>query len=366
MQPYTPEALPPRDLDWAQLIEGLSNANQAIARYDGRLESLHNPAVLLSPLTMQEAVMSSRIEGTVATLSDVLEYEAGQTDIHPEKREDIHEILNYRTAMNVAVRELVSSPITLKLIKRLHFILMDSVRGRNKRRGEIRVIQNWIGPKDRPVEEAYFIPPIALDLERHLTHFETYANSRQPDALIQAGLLHAQFELLHPFLDGNGRLGRLLIPLFLSKQGVLQSPMFYISGYLETHRQEYYDRLQALSEQRDWTGWLNFFLKAITSQSDENSGHIQAIRTLYESIKVNAIEEIRSQYFIQAIDTIFTRPYFTTTLFTEESSIPRPSAIRLLNALEELDIILQLRPASGSRPAVYSFPELLYIAERND
>lgn len=363
MQPYRPQGLPPTDINWEQVIPQMSAAIQAIARYDGMLGALHNPEVLLSPMTTQEAVQSSRIEGTVATLSDVLEFEAGEDQQQASRAEDIREILNYRNAMRYAVMALADQPVTLKIIKNIHSLLLDSVRGRNKRRGEFRTIQNWIGPKDCQIEDAFFVPPSPLDLQGYLSEFEIFINTPQIDHLVHGALIHAQFELLHPFLDGNGRLGRLLIPLTFHKAGVLSSPMFYISGYLEQHRDEYYNRLQELSENQAWTEWLIFFLTAVETQARTNLGYVRATLDLYEETKATVSARARSQYSIQAIDTIFKRPIFTIPDFEKESRIPKSTAIRIVNILEELKVVDQVRAARGRRPALYSFYQLLHIAD---
>lgn len=366
MTPYLPEKMPPANLSWGEIVPAMSAANQAIARYDGMLQTLPNPSVLLSPFTSKEAVMSSRIEGTVATLSEVLEFEAGQKEFSPEKREDIHEILNYRSAMRFAISHLNDNPITLKFIKYLHQILLDSVRGRNKQRGEFRTTQNWIGPRGCTQKDAHFIPPSPLDLQQSLSDFENFVNSDQPDPLIHSALVHAQFELLHPFLDGNGRLGRLLIPLTLFKAKTLSSPMFYISGYFDQHRNEYYDRLQSISSENNWIDWLKFYLEAIRAQAIENIDHVKAVHDLYERVKFDASEDLRSHYFIQAIDAIFSRPIFSTTDFIRNSNIPKGSANRILGKLTELGVINILSLAQGSRPTTYVFTELLYIADREE
>ena len=227
MKPFDPDGLPLDCIDWGAHVTLVGRANAALARYDGMLQGVVNPAVLLSPTTTQEAVLSSRIEGTQASMEEVLEYEAGSTEkIVPEKQADIQEIINYRDAMAVAVIELIKRPLCLNLIKELHRILLTSVRGRNKMPGEFRETQNCIGPPGCSIETATFVPPSPDNLPQALDNWEKYLHRDEKDGLVQLAVSKAQFEIIHPFLDGNDRLGRMLIPLFLYAKGLLSSPCF--------------------------------------------------------------------------------------------------------------------------------------------
>ena len=272
MQPFVPHVLPINELDWRLLLPLVGQANAALARYDGLLAGIPNPAVMLSPLTTQEAVLSSKIEGTQATVDEVLEQEAGLLK-EGEKYEDIREISNYRQALYQAREYLKDYPIRLAFVRELHRTLMDSVRGKDKTPGQFRLEQNWIGPLHCPIEQATFVPPNPIQLPDHLRAWEVYLDLDDVDFLIQTAVVHAQFELLHPFKDGNGRIGRILIPLFLYQKRVLSQPMFYLSEYLESHRDEYYARLKGISAEGDWNGWIAFFLRAmIFSTSPSNAG----------------------------------------------------------------------------------------------
>ena len=276
MGPYVPDALPLANLDYARIIRKVGPANASLARYDGLLQGIVNASVLLSPLTNNEAVLSSKIEGTQATVDEVLEYEAGM-EFGGEKIEDIQEVVNYRKALMLGKEALAERPITLALIRQLHGILMDSVRGSNKSPGAFRVEQNWIGSPGCTIEQASFVPPSLLQLLDHLQAFETYLGIEDFDTLVQSAIVHAQFELIHPFKDGNGRIGRLMIPLFLYQKRALASPMFYLSEYLESHRELYYARLRAISQDGDWTGWIEFFLDAIIAQAHSNTDKVREI-----------------------------------------------------------------------------------------
>jgi len=236
MSPYKPDDLPVTNLDHSVLIGHVGQANAALAEYSGMLQGIVNPNVMLSPLTRQEAVLSSKIEGTQATVEEVMQHEAG-AQFDDEKKADIHEIQNYRRSLITAQDTLADGrSLNLSLILALHGILMDSVRGKDKKPGEFRVTQNWIGSPGCAIEEATFVPPSPLQLIDHLEGWQAYMAVTDFDVLCQTAVVHAQFELLHPFMDGNGRIGRLLIPLFLFTKGRLSSPNFYLSEYLESNR----------------------------------------------------------------------------------------------------------------------------------
>lgn len=363
MEPFVPHPLPPENLDYGRLVGLVGRANAELARYDGLLQGVVNPAVLLSPLTTQEAVLSSKIEGTQATLDEVLEHEAGQA-FSPEKAQDIQEIVNYRTALLTATDELDHRQLSLSLIKEMHRMLMDSVRGANKEPGNFRLDQNWIGRPGCAMAEATFVPPSPLQLLDHLEAWERYLAFDDADRLVQTAVVHAQFELIHPFKDGNGRIGRLLIPLFLFSKKALSRPMFYLSGYLETHRDEYYTRLRAISNERDWNGWIAFFLEAVIAQALDNAEKVRNILALYESMKIRVAEVTHSQYAIAALDAIFDRPVFRSSDFAARSGIStRQTAMLLLRQLQQAGILKTLQPASGQRPATLVFPELMNLTE---
>jgi len=360
---YHEGRFPPAVLDWPRLIPLLGPAAAAVARYDGMLAAIPNPAVLLAPLTTQEAVLSSRIEGTQATMGEVLEFEAGQQAASPERREDIHEVLNYRAAMREAERLLATLPISQRVVCEAHRVLLAGVRGANKSPGEYRRIPSWIGPAGCTMDQARFVPIGADKLPDGMSRWERYAHEDAPDRLVQLAILHAEFEALHPFLDGNGRLGRMLVPLFLWQRGLIRRPMFYISASLEARRDEYYERLLAVSRGDDWTGWCGFFIEAIRVQAEDNFGRAQAILQLHNDLKHRLPELTRSQYAIRALDWIFERPIFRSSDFVESAGIPAPTARRFLGVLQKGDILRVLAPGSGRRAAVLAMPALLNIAE---
>lgn len=363
MKPYTPVSLPLKELDQTQLITPVGEANAALARYDGLLMGMVNPAVMLSPLTNQEAVLSSKIEGTQATVEEVLEHEAGQ-EYDEEKSNDIHEILNYRKALTLAAESIKDRPIRLALIRELHRLLMDSVRGKDKTPGEFRKDQNWIGAYGCKIEQATYVPPSPLQLMDHLHAWETYLGINDIDPIVQAAIVHAQFELIHPFKDGNGRIGRLLIPLFLYNKERLSSPMFYLSQYLEQHRDEYYARLRAISQNNDWTGWVAFFLRAVIEQANQNGNTLKQIMSLYETTKMQISELTRSPHSVQLVDALFNKPIFKAADIVKSSNIPKPTLHKLIKILLEEGLLDTVREASGRRPAILTFAELLNTLER--
>lgn len=360
---YHTNEFPPGELDWPRLIPLIGPAAAAVARYDGMLSAVPNAAVLLAPLTTQEAVLSSRIEGTQATMGEVFEYEAGQEDVSPERKGDIQEVLNYRAALRQAESLLEELPLSQRVIREAHRVLLSGVRGQNKAPGEYRRIPNWIGPSGCSEEQARFVPISADRLADAMSAWERYAHEDTPDRLVQLAILHVEFEALHPFLDGNGRLGRMLVPLFLWQAGLLQRPMFYISAYFEARRDTYYDRLLGVSRDRDWAGWCAFFLEAIQAQAEDNLAKTRAILALYEDMKRRMPEMTRSQYAIHALDWIFERPIFRSSDFIAASGIPAPTARRFLAVLRDGEVLQVLLPGRGRRSAVLAFPDLLNIVE---
>jgi Fic family protein len=360
MKPHIPETLPLKSLEWTNFIRQLGEANRELARYDGILRGIPNPTVFLSPLTTQEAVLSSRIEGTQATLEEVLGYEAlPNKDI--AKEQDILEIINYRRSLGYAVNYLKKKPISLNLIKDIHDRLLDSVRGRNKGRGQFRTTQNFIGRQGTSIEQASYIPPPPENIQELLSNLEKYIHSDEKDPLVQLAIVHAQFEIIHPFSDGNGRVGRILIPLFLVEKKLLSSPVFYISAYLEVNRDTYIDRLNGITRTNNWEGWITFFLAAVAEQAKINSANAIQILQLYDSMKKQVSDITRSQHAIKVLDAIFQNPIFNSSQFVEETGIPRASAKRLLLELRQNKILTLVKDAAGKQPAVLQFSKLLEI-----
>ncbi len=329
------------------------------------LRRLPNSDLLLSPLRLQEAVLSSRIEGTLATMSEVLQFEAGEPPQRESRRHDIEEILNYRTALDAATEELKRRPFNLNLLLELHRILLSSVRGYNKAPGEFRRQQNYIGSRVGGIEQIRFTPPDWTKLQHSLRNWESYYHS-DDDPLVRLALIHAQFEFLHPFLDGNGRIGRILIPIFLFEKGLLSQPNFYMSEYLEEHRETYIGRLNDLGRTKtSWRNWTEFFLEAITSQAVNNVKTADAILTLYESLKERFILITNSRYAVPLLDCVFQMQYFQASQLRWKGDAPsKPTLMSMLQALERKQVIMVYRGSSGRRSSIWWVPELLQLVGR--
>lgn len=364
---YRKGSFPPEDrIEWPAVIPLIGPAVAAVARYDGALSAIPNPRVLLSPLTTQEAVLSSRIAGTEATMSEVLEFEAGREAESPERRDDIREVINYRRAMRQAEEMLQELPLCQRVIREAHRVLLAGVRGEGRSPGEYRRVPNWIGPPGCTVENATFVPVGAENLPAAMSAWERYIHDDVPDRLIQLAVIHAEFEALHPFLDGNGRLGRMLVPLFLSECGLIGQPMFYVSAYFEARRAEYYEGLLAVSRDDEWTGWCRFFLKAVLTQAVESLAKVKGILDLYEKMKRQVSDATRSQYATYALDWIFEHPIFNSVAFATSAGIPVRTARRLLAKLIDRGVLQVLQPPNGRRGTILVFPDLLNVAEGRD
>jgi Fic family protein len=345
------------------LLPLVGKANAALARYDGMLQALPNPAVLLSPVTANEAVLSSRIEGTQATLEEVLQQDAGIEQAE-SRHADIEEISNYRAAMRDAEQALAHRPLSLSLIKGVHQRLMQGVRGSDKTPGEFRIDQNWIGRNGSHMEQARFIPPNPLVLPQALDAWANYLAAEDEDPVLQVAIAHAQFEILHPFKDGNGRIGRMLIPLLLFQRKTLSRPMFYLSEYLETHRDQYYDGLLAITDNGNWQGWIEFFLNAIILQADANLVKVKQILELYDRLKLRFIGATHSQFAVPSLDAFFMRPILNATDFSRLAGIEnRVTANGILSQIKQDKLIIRIRESSGRSPAVFALPDLINIAE---
>ena len=360
MKPCVPEKLPLNRIDWGRFVTLIGQANGKLAEYNATLRSVPNSNLLITPLTTREAVLSSRIEGTITTVVEVYEYEAEE---HPKKNDDIQEVINYRRAISDSVKWLQESKLTVFLVRKIHEVLLDSTRGQARNPGKIRETQNYIGQKGTSIEQARFIPPSPELVQEYLENLVHYMNYDNKDFLVQVALVHAQFEIIHPFDDGNGRVGRILIPLFLFEKGLLDYPNFYISEFLEARRQEYNDRLLQITESMDWEGWIEFFLEAVIKQAESNTAQAKRILDLYDRMKVEVQECTRSQFTIRIIDTLFTFPIFNTATFVRDSGIQKPSVNRLLNELTKANIIRIFKKGMGRTPATYLFPELLEIVK---
>lgn len=363
---YHKGVFPPKNINWPELIPLLGPTAAAVARFDSMLRAIPNAVILVTPLATHEAVLSSRIEGIIASMGEVLEFEAGQ-DSRPApkaRREDFQEILNYRRALYEAEQLLESIPLSQRVIFEAHRTLLQGTRGQDKSPGSYRRIPNWIGRPGCRMEDARYIPISAPSIPDAMSTWERYMHSDEtPDRFVQLAVLHAEFEAIHPFLDGNGRIGRMIVPLLMWQWGVINQPRFYISAYFETNRDQYYDGLLSVSQDSDWTTWIKFFLKAVTSQAKQNFNQAEKILMLYTTLKQRLPELTRSSSAIRALDWIFVNPICLSSDFVKESGIAVATARRLVRVLRDQGVIKQLRIGSGRRPDIFVFPDLLDIVD---
>ncbi len=353
---------PPAALDYQRLMPSLLEATAALARYDQMLRGLHNSELFLAPLRGQEAVVSSRMEGTISTLDEILQVEAeyGDDDASAaqEFRSDTIETVLYRRALNTAQVQLEQGqPLSESLLKSVHHQLLSFGRGAQKSPGVYKHQQNYIG--ERGSRSVSFVPIAPEHLEPGMQALFALVNDATMPVLLRTALAHAEFEALHPFEDGNGRLGRMLITLMLWQGNAIAAPHFYISRYLENHKDEYLARLRAVSAEGDWVGWCMFFLAAVQQQAIANLETAQAIHGLYDEMKDRFATLLASKYAITALDYLFTNPIFGNSRFTREAGIPTQTAARFSRILLKEGLLQVVREPAGQRPAVYRFEPLM-------
>lgn len=355
---------PPVDIDYAALILPISTATAALTRYDTKLERLHNKELLLAPLRNAEAVVSSRIEGTIATLDEVLRIQADDDDNDGDTgiahRNEALEVYSYTRAIKHAQALIEGGlPISSRLIREAHSRLMFFGRGSDKMPGHFKQDQNYV--VDTRGNKILFVPMNEKGLDNGVAALERYIHDPAIDPLVQTAVLHVEFEALHPFKDGNGRLGRMLVPLNLWQRGRIHAPHFYVSPAIEERREEYIDRLRAVSEKQAWTDWILFFMEIMHRQAEINLSITEKIERLYEEMTVRFRDLLRSQWGVTAQDYIFTKGYFRNSNFTSSAGIPAQTANRISNQLVEAGILSVVLPASGRRAAMLAFMPLLEI-----
>lgn len=360
---YHYDKFPPRKIDYSRFVDKLIKATDAVARYDQMLKNMHNSEILLAPLRNQEAVISSRMEGTVSTMDEILQYEAdheNETANTSSVRSEVIETILYQRALKAAQKALNDGcPVSQSLLKGIHQRLLSFGRGASKSPGEFKVEQNYLA--DRNKKKILFIPVSPERLQDGLDVLFKYINEDPSPSLVKAALTHIEFEALHPFKDGNGRIGRMLITLMLWKYGTISAPHFYISGYFEENKDEYIDTMRRVSETGDWDEWCSFFLEAVEQQAIRNLTIAENIRNLYEEMKILFAELLSSKWSVTALDFVFTNPVFRNNKFTSQSGIPAATAARFTRIMLDNDIIRTVEEASGRRPAMYSFEPLLKL-----
>lgn len=342
--PHVPPKLPIDLTDGLrdpEILKLISEANRKIGMYNGFLINTPNPALLISPLITKEASLSSKLEGTHATIEDILMHDAGmKVDV---KEDEMKEVTNYKKALFYSLDKMGTYsdetpdklPLTSRLIKDIHRILLDNVRGARKNPGEFKRFQNYIGSKS----EINFTPlPPELTGE-YMDNLEEYIHDERIDPLLQTALIHVQFEMIHPFQDGNGRIGRLLIPLFLYYRELLILPTFYMSRYFEADRALYLEYLSKVSKENNYVDWIKYFLRGVISESEENTKKAKLLLDEYDRIKTIASENINSQYLFTVIDFMFQSPMFSVKQLMEKTSMSRDTAYSITKQLTKLKIL---------------------------
>jgi len=355
---FVPAPLPPTiDYD-AELVLALSHADGALSELSGLGRQLPDPHLLIAPYLRQEAVLSSRIEGTVTTLSELLIDQAGGATTE-RGRDDLREVRNCVTAMEHGLGRLAELPLSLRLVREVHEQLMRGVRGGTSAPGEFRRIQNWIGPPGSTLATATYVPPPVPDIMEALGLWERFLHERDTmPVLVQCALMHEHFEAIHPFLDGNGRVGRLLITLFLVERERLSQPLLYLSAFIDAHRNDYYDALIRVRTEGDWRGWLLFFLAGVAETSERAARQAATLMDLRERY-----HELlrRAPRAVSLVDELFRSPYVTTAGVAQALGVSTPTAKRAMDKLLDAKILEDMGERAWRR--VFVAPEIMRAIE---
>lgn len=352
---FIPEILPPADLDLKGTVTAsLSRADLALGRLDGAVETLPHPELFTAMYVRREAVLSSQIEGTQASLDDLVAAEARLRGDRPLG--DVNEVINYTAALNFGIARLANLPLSGRLLREIHEILMTGVRGGHATPGAFRTTQNWIGAAGAPLSEAIFVPPPPETVPDQIGALEKFLH--QPTdlpLLVQVGLAHAQFETIHPFVDGNGRLGRLLITFLLCERSVLSKPVLYVSLTLKKRRQEYYERLQAVRDHGAWEEWLVFFLDCVAEAALDAAGLAKSILTLREAHRDAIVNEMgaRAGKAIRLLERLYRDPYIEVNEAVRMLGVSYANANTIVWDMERLGILREATGQQRNRIFVY-------------
>lgn len=359
-QSFVPKELPPDpgvtfDIEMLKL---LSDADRKLGRLDGVTQILPNPELFVAMYVQKEAVLSSQIEGTQASLSDLLDSEA-----HSETNMDIRDVVNYVSAMEYGLERLEVFPLCLRLIREIHEKLLTGGRGSHRNPGEFRTTQNWIGPAGCTLSNATFVPPTVPDMNKALADLESFFYQEDDlPSLIKIALIHAQFESIHPFLDGNGRMGRLLITFWLCSEKILSQPLLYLSYYFKMNRLEYYDRLMAVRKNGDWEGWIKFFLKGVAFVSDEATDSAKKIIALNQRYSAVLAQYSNSNYS-RLLTELFTHSFVSKNKVAELLEVSYPTASSIVDEFVSLGILKDTTP-DKTRNKRYCFEEYVGILNK--
>ena len=355
---FIPSPLPPEVELTPRLARTMSEADRLVGQLAGEGRGLPNPHLLMRPFVTQEAVLSSRIEGTQATLGELLAANAGA--IVERSPDDLREVGNYVVALEQGMARLGSLPLSLRLVRELHGKLMRGVRGDHATPGEFRRSQNWIGPPGCTLDNASFVPPPVDELMTCLGQWEDFLHDRSLPPLIQVGMLHYQFEAIHPFLDGNGRVGRLLVTLFLIERGILPTPLLYLSAFFEATRSDYYDRLAAVTHDGAWTDWLEYFLNGVARMSFDALHRAERINSLLVGWR-GQVAGSASKTTSVLVDLLAENPFWTIKGAAERLDVAYTTAQRAVEKLQSLGILEQVDDAKRNR--VFCAKQVMAILE---
>ena len=351
---FVPKPLPPAPAlrQDAELASLLSAADHRLGRLDGVATTLPNPDLFVAMFVHKEAVLSSQIEGTQASRDDVLEFEAGAASA--DLPGDVAEAVNHVSAMNYGLERIKELPLSLRLMKEIHKRLLEHVRGGEKESGEFRRSQNWVGPMGTSLTEAMYVPPSVDDMNRAMGDLESFLHDRRPlPPLIKCGLVHSQFETIHPFLDGNGRMGRLLITFLLCQQGILERPLLYLSYFFKRNRMEYYDRLQAVRDTGDWEGWMKFFLRGVIEVSSESAVTVRDILAL-RGVHTELLQKnLRTANSLRLLDRLYDRPVTSVSDVAKYLGVTFNAANTLVGKFCDLGLLIVTTGGARRRRFAY-------------
>ena len=353
---FFPAPLPPNIIWSLPLVSALSEAERDLSRLSALAGAFPFPRLLIQPFMRREAVLSSRIEGTRATLAELYTYESTQLSFI-ESGADVREVHNYVTALDYGLERLKTLPISLRLIREIHKKLMKDVRGGNLTPGEFRRTQNWIGPAGSTIMTATYVPPPVDEMKQALGDLEKFihAGSDVP-ALVRAALIHYQFEALHPFLDGNGRVGRLLMALLFAEWNILDQPLLNLSVYFERYRQEYYDHLLAVSQRGAWETWLRFFLRGVSAQAQDSVARMKQLESIRAKYEPLAKSDRNSERMGAVLDFLFARPILSAKQLAENVGMPFKTARQYIEKLAKAGILREI--TGNARNQIYRADEI--------
>ena len=364
---FIPESLPPippLKMD-NEMLTMISGADRALGRLDGSIQTLPDANLFVFMYVRKEAVLSSQIEGTQSSLDDVLEAEARLFQKrHPA---DVREVINYIEALNYGIERLAEIPVSVRLLREIHKRLLKGVRGAKRQPGELRKTQNWIGPAGAAISEAVFVPPLAQEVSRCLSDLEKFIQSRTPElpALVKIGLAHAQFETIYPFLDGNGRIGRLLITLLLYDWKILQKPVLYISYYFKKHREQYYNLLQGIRDKGEWEEWLKFFLTAVNEVAASATETARRIVALREKDRSGIVKHFgrATANGLTVLETLYSQPIISINDIRKLTGLSFTAASQLMNRFLEQDILQEYTGQKRNR--LFRYQDYIAIFTEN-